>query len=94
MTTETIGKWGEIDPRFPFQERRWHNRESEQFVVVEGKTEPWHGEGEPPDLRVHLISEKFESHPSPVKTIIENTKNYDEALQSAYKFMEEHPNGT
>lgn len=93
MTPDPPENWTEVETNYPFQENRWENEESGNFLVIEGKSEPWHDEDAAPLLNVSLISEKFSERPDPIRTVVEDAEEYELALRRAFEYMEMHPEG-
>jgi hypothetical protein len=94
MTTEFPGEWGEVDPLYPFQKARWQNRDSGNYLIVEGKTEPWHDEDENPDWSLVLVGEEAADDREPIRTVVEESKQPNDVMQRAFEWMQMHPNGT
>lgn len=86
-TTELPGEWVADDPDYDFQKQLWTNGKNGDRLVLESRQEPWHDEDEDPDLQLVLLPPDPEVD-TPVTTVIEQTKDLDEAVEEARDFMQ------
>lgn len=84
-------RWQEVEGKYRFQNKAWDNEVTGQTVVIESKREPWHDEGESPDMSVHVLSaEQKAGNAEPITTVIEQTKDPQEAVKAAIEYMATH----
>lgn len=89
MSDRIPGAWTEAELEYDFQQERWQNEESGNFLVLESRKEP-DGGG---TLTLSLISEKFSERPEPIRTIVDRAESYNYVVREAFEFMGDHPKG-